>query len=48
MALNDELLHKVTWKITNALALIGSHAGGERNAMTAIWITCQDEVQLER
>lgn len=39
MALDDELLNKVTWKITNALALIGSRAGGERNAMTASWIT---------
>ena len=39
MALDDELLNKVTWKITNALALIGSRAGDERNAMTASWIT---------
>src|SRR5688572_10521379 len=39
MALEDELLNKVTWKIPNALALIGSRAGDERNAMTASWIT---------
>ena len=39
MALDDELLNKLTWKIPNALALIGSRAGEERNAMTASWIT---------
>jgi flavin reductase (DIM6/NTAB) family NADH-FMN oxidoreductase RutF len=39
MALDDELLNTVTWKIPNALALIGSRAGDERNAMTASWIT---------
>jgi flavin reductase (DIM6/NTAB) family NADH-FMN oxidoreductase RutF len=39
MALTDELLNTVTWKIPNALALIGSAAGGERNGMTASWIT---------
>jgi flavin reductase (DIM6/NTAB) family NADH-FMN oxidoreductase RutF len=39
MALDDELLNRVTWKIPNALALIGSRAGDERNAMTASWIT---------
>ncbi len=39
MALDDELINKVTWKIPNALALIGSRAGDERNAMTASWIT---------
>ncbi|MEO7398033.1 MAG: flavin reductase family protein [Ilumatobacteraceae bacterium] len=39
MALDDELINKVTWKIPNALALIGSRAGTERNAMTASWIT---------
>jgi flavin reductase (DIM6/NTAB) family NADH-FMN oxidoreductase RutF len=38
MALDDELLNKVTWRIPNALALIGSAAGGTRNAMTASWI----------
>jgi flavin reductase (DIM6/NTAB) family NADH-FMN oxidoreductase RutF len=39
MALDDELLNKVTWKIPNALALVGSRAGDERNAMTTSWIT---------
>lgn len=39
MALDDELLNKLTWKIPNALALIGSRAGEERNAMTASWLT---------
>lgn len=39
MPLDDELINKVTWKIPNALALIGSRAGDERNAMTASWIT---------
>lgn len=38
MALDDELLNKVTWKIPNALTLIGSRAGDERNAMTASWV----------
>jgi flavin reductase (DIM6/NTAB) family NADH-FMN oxidoreductase RutF len=36
---DDELLNKVTWKIPNALALVGSQAGDERNAMTTSWIT---------
>jgi flavin reductase (DIM6/NTAB) family NADH-FMN oxidoreductase RutF len=35
----DELLNKVTWRIPNALALIGSAADGTRNAMTTSWIT---------
>lgn len=39
MALDDELINKVTWKIPNALALVGSAAGSERNAMTTSWIT---------
>src|SRR5690606_631142 len=39
MALPDELLNTVTWKIPNALALVGSRAGDERNAMTTSWIT---------
>ncbi len=39
MALDDELRNKVTWKIPNALALVGSRAGDERNAMTTSWIT---------
>lgn len=39
MALDDELRNRVTWKIPNALALVGSKAGDERNAMTTSWIT---------
>jgi flavin reductase (DIM6/NTAB) family NADH-FMN oxidoreductase RutF len=39
MALDDELLNRVTWKIPNALALVGSRSGEERNAMTTSWIT---------
>ncbi|WP_419841386.1 flavin reductase family protein [Candidatus Poriferisodalis sp.] len=38
-ALTDELINRVTWKIPNALALVGSRAGDERNAMTTSWIT---------
>ncbi|HKZ19664.1 MAG TPA: flavin reductase family protein [Acidimicrobiia bacterium] len=33
------LLNQVTWMIPNALALIGSAAGEEQNAMTASWVT---------
>jgi flavin reductase (DIM6/NTAB) family NADH-FMN oxidoreductase RutF len=36
---DDELLNRVTWKIPNALALVGSRAGDEWNGMTASWIT---------
>ena len=39
MALTDQLVNKLTWKIPNALALIGSRAGTERNGMTASWIS---------
>jgi len=39
MAIEDELLNRVTWKIPNALALVGSSSGGQRNAMTTSWIT---------
>ena len=39
MALDDELINKVAWKIPNALALVGSRAGDEWNAMTTSWIT---------
>ena len=39
MAVDGELLNRVTWKIPNALVLIGSRAGDERNAMTASWVT---------
>ena len=37
--LDDELTNRITWKIPNALALVGSRAGDERNAMTTSWIT---------
>ncbi len=37
--IDAELINKVTWKIPNALALIGSASGEEWNAMTASWIT---------
>ncbi len=36
--MDAELLNKVTWKIPNALALIGSGSGEEWNGMTASWI----------
>jgi flavin reductase (DIM6/NTAB) family NADH-FMN oxidoreductase RutF len=36
---DPELLNKVTWKIPNALALIGSASGDEWNGMTASWLT---------
>ena len=39
MALSDELVNRLTWKIPNALALIGSRAGEDRNGMTASWIS---------
>ncbi len=39
MPVDDELLNRVTWKIPNALALVGSRAGDVRNAMTTSWIT---------
>jgi flavin reductase (DIM6/NTAB) family NADH-FMN oxidoreductase RutF len=39
MPVDDELLNRVTWKIPNALALVGSRAGTEWNAMTTSWIT---------
>jgi flavin reductase (DIM6/NTAB) family NADH-FMN oxidoreductase RutF len=39
MALDEELLNRVTWKIPNALALVGSRSGDERNGMTTSWIT---------
>lgn len=34
-----ELINKVTWKIPNALVLIGSAADDEWNGMTASWVT---------
>ncbi len=39
MAIDDELINKLTWKIPNALALVGSAHDGERNGMTTSWIT---------
>ena len=36
---DDELLNRVTWKIPNALALVGSRAGDEWNGMTTSWVT---------
>lgn len=39
MSLDAALLNAVTWKIPNALALVGSRAGDEWNAMTTSWIT---------
>ncbi len=39
MALEDTLVNRLTWKIPNALALVGSRAGEQRNAMTTSWIT---------
>jgi transcription elongation GreA/GreB family factor len=32
--MDDATINKVTWKIPNALALVGSRAGDEWNAMT--------------
>jgi flavin reductase (DIM6/NTAB) family NADH-FMN oxidoreductase RutF len=37
--LDDELVNRVTWKIPNALALVGSRVGDEWNGMTTSWIT---------
>jgi flavin reductase (DIM6/NTAB) family NADH-FMN oxidoreductase RutF len=37
--MDDAIFNKVTWKIPNALALVGSRAGDEWNAMTTSWIT---------
>jgi len=39
MTLDTELINKVTWKIPNALALVGSRSGDDWNAMTTSWIT---------
>jgi flavin reductase (DIM6/NTAB) family NADH-FMN oxidoreductase RutF len=39
VATDDELINRATWKIPNALALVGSRAGDEWNAMTTSWIT---------
>lgn len=37
--MDDVIVNKVTWKIPNALALVGSRSGEEWNAMTASWVT---------
>ena len=37
--MDPELINKVTWKIPNALALVGSASGEEWNGMTTSWIT---------
>ena len=39
MPLEDETINKITWKIPNALALVGSRSGDEWNGMTTSWIT---------
>ncbi len=39
MALDDELINRVTFKIPNALVLVGSRAGDEWNGMTTSWVT---------
>ena len=39
MTVDPALLNAVTWKIPNVLALVGSRAGEEWNAMTTSWIT---------
>jgi len=39
MPVEDALLNRTTWKLPNALVLIGSRAGDERNGMTATWVT---------
>ena len=36
---DGELINKVTWKIPNALTLVGSASGEEWNGMTASWVT---------
>jgi len=37
--LENQLVNKVTWKIPNALALVGSASGETWNGMTTSWIT---------
>lgn len=34
-----ELINRITWKIPNALVLVGSRAADEWNAMTTSWVT---------
>lgn len=46
--LDDELINKVTWKIPNALVLVGSRSGDDWNGMTTSWVTqvAQDPVLI--
>jgi flavin reductase (DIM6/NTAB) family NADH-FMN oxidoreductase RutF len=46
--LDDELINKVTFKIPNALVLVGSRSGDEWNGMTTSWVTqvSQDPVLI--
>ena len=37
--LTDELVNAVTWRIPNALVLVGSRHGDEWNGMTTSWVT---------
>lgn len=37
--IDEETINRITWKIPNALALVGSRSGDEWNAMTTSWIT---------
>lgn len=37
--LDPELINNVTWRIPNALTIVGSRAGDKRNAMTTSWVT---------
>lgn len=37
--MDPQLLNTIAWRIPNALVLIGSRAGDERNAMTASWVS---------
>jgi flavin reductase (DIM6/NTAB) family NADH-FMN oxidoreductase RutF len=39
MAVPDEIVNRVLWKIPNVLCLIGAAAGEEWNGMTASWVT---------
>jgi flavin reductase (DIM6/NTAB) family NADH-FMN oxidoreductase RutF len=39
MDVDPALLNAVTWKIPNALALVGSRSGDEWNAMTTSWVS---------
>ncbi len=39
MALDEQLINRACWKIPNALALVGSRHGDERNGMTTTWVT---------